>query len=121
MKTNLILAAVALLSAATLYAQTEAAPSGTLDPDTGFVTDENGYRYQYTEGRTLELCAGGRYSGTVEVPRAVVVGGDKVEVAGIAADAFDRNNPHLTLLVLQDSPAHVYAADHGIRFQIIPE
>ena len=42
-------------------------------------------------------------------------------VTSIAADAFDRNNPHLTLLVLQDSPAHVYAADHGIRFQIIPE
>ena len=91
MKTNLILAAVALISAASLYAQTESAPSGTLDPDTGFVTDENGYRYQYTEGRTLELCAGGRYSGTVEVPLAVVVGGDKVEVAGIAADAFRDN------------------------------
>ena len=42
-------------------------------------------------------------------------------VTSIAADAFDRNNPHLTLLVLQDSPAHVYATDHGIRFQIIPE
>ncbi len=42
-------------------------------------------------------------------------------VTSIASDAFDRNNPHLTLLVLQDSPAHVYAADHGIRFQIIPE
>jgi len=42
-------------------------------------------------------------------------------VTSIAADAFDRNNPHLTLLVLQYSPAHVYAADHGIRFQIIPE
>ena len=42
-------------------------------------------------------------------------------VTSIAPDAFDRNNPHLTLLVLQDSPAHVYAADHGIRFQVIPE
>ena len=45
-----------------------------------------------------------------------------VLIAGILTpDAFDRNNPHLTLLVLQDSPAHVYAADHGIRFQVIPE
>ena len=42
-------------------------------------------------------------------------------VTSIAPDAFDRNNPHLTLLVLQDSPAHVYAEDHGIKFQIIPE
>ena len=50
--------------------------------------------------------------------RMVLVPGS---VTSIASDAFDRNNPHLTLLVLQDSPAHVYAADHGIRFQIIPE
>ena len=42
-------------------------------------------------------------------------------VTSIEPDAFDRNNPHLTLLVLQDSPAHVYAKDHGIRFQVIPE
>ena len=42
-------------------------------------------------------------------------------VTSIEPDAFDRSNPHLTLLVLQDSPAHVYATDHGIRFQIIPE
>lgn len=95
MKTNLILAAVALLAAASLYAQPQPAPSGTLDPDTGVVTDGNGYRYQYTEGQKLELCAGGRYSGTVEVPRTLVVGGREVEVAGIAADAF-RDNKAVT-------------------------
>ena len=38
-KMNLILAAVALFASAVLYAQTEPAPRGTLDPDTGFVTD----------------------------------------------------------------------------------
>ena len=42
-------------------------------------------------------------------------------VTSIAADAFDRNNPHLTLLVLQDSPAHVYAADNEIKFQVISD
>ncbi len=92
---NMILAAVALFASAVLYAQTEPAPRGTLDPDTGFVTDGNGYRYQYAEGGKLELCAGGRYSGTVQVPRALDIDGKEVEVAGIAADAF-RDNKAVT-------------------------
>ena len=85
---NLFFAGLALFAAASLYAQPQAAPSGTLDPDNGFVTDENGYRYQYVEGLKLELCAGGRYVGTVNVPRTLVVGGKELEVAGIAAKAF---------------------------------
>lgn len=95
MKFKMILAAVALFAAAALHAQTEPAPRGTLDPDTGFVTDGNGYRYQYTAGKKLELCAGGRYSGTVEVPHAIDIDGKEVEVAGIAADAF-RDNKEVT-------------------------
>ena len=85
---KLFFAGLALFAAASLYAQPQSAPSGTLDPETGFVTDENGYRYQYVEGLKLELCAGGRYVGTVNVPRTLVVGGKELEVAGIAAKAF---------------------------------
>lgn len=85
---NLFFAGLALFAAASLYAQPQSAPSGTLDPETGFVTDENGYRYQYVDGLKLELCAGGRYAGTVNVPRTLVVGGKELEVAGIAAKAF---------------------------------
>ena len=90
-----ITAALALCAAASLFAQDSDAIRGTLDADTGFVTDENGYRYQYVEGLKLELCAGGRYSGTVNVPRTLVVGGKELEVAGIAADAF-RDNKAVT-------------------------
>ena len=92
---NLFFAGLALFAAASLYAQPQSAPSGTLDPDNGFVTDENGYRYQYVDGLKLELCAGGRYAGTVNVPRTLVVGGKELEVAGIAADAF-RDNKEVT-------------------------
>ena len=92
---NLFFAGLALFAAASLYAQPQSAPSGTLDPDNGFVTDENGYRYQYVDGLKLELCAGGRYAGTVNVPGTLVVGGKELEVAGIAANAF-RDNKDVT-------------------------
>ena len=95
MKTNRIMVAVALFAATSLFAQPQSAPSGTLDPDSGFVTDGNGYRYQYVDGLKLELCAGGRYAGTVNVPGTLVVGGKELEVAGIAANAF-RDNKEVT-------------------------
>ena len=88
-------AALALCAAVSGLAQDESAVRGTLDPDNNLVTDENGYRYQYVEGLKLELCAGGRYSGTVNLPRTLVVGGKELEVAGIAADAF-RDNKDVT-------------------------
>lgn len=40
-------------------------------------------------------------------------------VTSIAADAFDRNNPHLTLCVPPDSYAKQYATDHLFQFQEI--
>ena len=92
---RLFFASLALLAATSLSAQPQSAPAGTLDPDTGFVTDVNGYRYQYVDGLKLELCAGGRYAGTVNVPGTLVVGGKELEVAGIAANAF-RDNKDVT-------------------------
>ena len=66
------------------------------DGSTSYVNDSNGYRYHYiSEGTELEICAGGRYSGTVEVPEAVRVGGETLRVAGIAANAF-RDNKAVT-------------------------
>ena len=40
-------------------------------------------------------------------------------VTSIAADAFDKDNPHLTFCVPPDSYAKQYAADHLFQFQEI--
>lgn len=42
-------------------------------------------------------------------------------VTSIAADAFDKNNPHLTLCVPADSYAQSYAKENGFGFQVISE
>ena len=59
------------------------------DGSTSYVTGSDGYRYHFiSEGTELELCEGGRYSGTVQVPESVRVNGETLRVAGVAAKAF---------------------------------
>ena len=87
-----IWAGLALLSAGSLSAQAQTV-QGTAELEDGqqtaYVTDANGYRYQrVSEGTELELCEGGRYAGTVQLPEAVVCGGETLPVVGIAAKAF---------------------------------
>ena len=77
------------------FAQPQSGVHGEYDPETEIVTDENGYCYKYVEGLKLELCAGGRYSGTVQLPGSLIVGGKEIEVAGIGANAF-RDNKAVT-------------------------
>ena len=92
MNKKCFLACLALLAAGwcAVEAQTVA---GSVEPgdgsETAYVTDDNGYRYRrVSEGMELELCEGGRYAGTVEVPTAVSIGGETLPVVGIAARAF---------------------------------
>ena len=59
------------------------------DGSTSYVTGSDGYRYHFiSEGTELELCEGGRYAGTVQVPESVRVNGETLRVAGVAAKAF---------------------------------
>lgn len=54
-----------------------------------YVPDTKGFMYRYvSEATELELCAGGRYAGTVQVPETVSVQGKDLRVAGIAEKAF---------------------------------
>ena len=62
------------------------------DGSTSYVTGSDGYRYHFiSEGTELEICEGGRYSGTVQVPESVRVNGETLRVAGVAAKAFMGN------------------------------
>ena len=96
---KLFLAGLALLAAGIWSARAQTV-EGTVevaeDGTTSYVNDSNGYRYHYiSEATELEICEGGRYSGTVQVPEAVRVGGETLRVAGIAANAF-RDNQDVT-------------------------
>ena len=103
----LLLPALAFLcTALSVQAQDDSTIRGELDPDTGYVTDQNGYRYQYVEGLKLELCAGGNYSGTVYLPQTLLVGGKELEVAGIAANAF-RDNKDVTDVIWDQNTQYV--------------
>ena len=87
-----LLTALALCAGAAFgFAQPQSGVRGEFDPETEIVTDENGYCYKYVDGMKLELCAGGRYAGTVTLPKTLIVGGKELEVAGIGANAFRDN------------------------------
>ena len=54
-----------------------------------YVPDTQGFMYRYvSEATELELCAGGRYAGTIHVPETVNCKGEALKVVGVAEKAF---------------------------------
>lgn len=120
MKIKFPIVAVALCAAVfSVFAQDDAAVRGSYESDETYVTDADGFRYQrVSEGSELELCAGGRYSGTVRLPSAVRVGEEVFPVVGIAENAF-RDNKAVTEVIWDREKQYVKASAFyrsGIRY-----
>ena len=92
---------------------------GDYELDYSYVVDVNGYVYQkVAEGTELELCAGGLYKGTVELPETVLDHGETYRVAGVGEKAFYGNRDVTDLRVPNKDqyikPAALYRS--GIRY-----